>query len=315
MTKEDFIERAIAVNGDKFDYSKVEFVNMNTRVLIKCLEHNIEFMQFPINHLRGCGCVKCKGDKISKIKTSNTEEFIRKAKQIHGDKYDYTKVKYKDNRTPVTIICSKHDEFKQTPQIHLKGSGCPYCKYELNAIKCTLTTKEFIARAERVHGKGMFDYSEVKYVNTHVPVTIKCRYGHRFETKPCEHIHKGSGGCPICNHSKGEYVIMKYLEEHNIEYVTEYKIIPIEKALFGRKYFRADFYLPKFNTIIEFHGEQHYRPCSIWNNSIEKFEEQQDRDNRLRKYCKHYGISLIEIPYTKYKSINRILSHKLNGFN
>lgn len=315
VTQNEFIQRSSEIHKNKYDYSKVKYKTQNDRVTIICPIHG-EFQQFAGNHIRGAGCLQCKGSKVSEVKLSkNRDAFKKRASERHKNMYDYSKVEYIHSSIDVCIICPKHGEFWQKPTIHLKGCGCPKCKHEKHSLSARLTTEQFIERAEKVHGKGVFDYSEVKYVTTHIPVTIKCRYGHKFSIKPCDHIHRVSSGCPICNHSKGEYVIMKYLEEHNIEYVTEYKIIPTNKTLFGRKYFRADFYLPKFNTIIEFHGEQHYRPCSMWNNSVEKFEEQQERDDRLREYCKSNNITLIEIPHTKYKSINRILSHKLNGFD
>ena len=121
MTKETFIEKARKVHGDKYDYSKVEYVNNSTLITITCPIHG-DFVQTPHNHLMGQQCPKC-----STNYQYTTEEFIVKAKEVHGDKYDYSKVEYKDTFTKVKIICPIHGEFMQRPTLHLTGSGCQKC--------------------------------------------------------------------------------------------------------------------------------------------------------------------------------------------
>lgn len=126
-TTKSFIAAAKKVHGDKYDYSKVKYVNSHAKVCIICPIHG-EFWQLPTNHLSGKGCKSCKNEKLSTDNSSNSEEFIKKAKKIHGDKYDYSKVKYINNRIKVCIICPKHGEFWQSPQQHLRGNGCRTCK-------------------------------------------------------------------------------------------------------------------------------------------------------------------------------------------
>ena len=125
--RESFIEKAKQVHDGKYDYSKVEYVNSQTKVCIICPEHG-EFWQTPANHLFGEGCKKCSIIKVHNEQKDNKEEFIEKAKQVHGDKYDYSKCEYKTTEKKVTIICKTHGEFKQTPHSHLQGQGCPVCK-------------------------------------------------------------------------------------------------------------------------------------------------------------------------------------------
>src|SRR5574343_427611 len=120
LTTQQFIEKAIKVHGDKYDYSKAEYINNYTKVVIICQDHG-EFSQTPKNHLKGQGCKKC----VSKNKT--TQDIIAEFTEIHGDKYNYSSVKYKKTNIPVKIICSKHGEFKQIPNNHLKGQGCYDC--------------------------------------------------------------------------------------------------------------------------------------------------------------------------------------------
>ena len=121
---QEFIEKAIIIHGDKYDYSKVEYVNARTKVVIVCKEHGA-FEQNPRNHLKGCICLKCSGKN-----KSTTDEFIKKAIIVHKNKYDYSKVNYINNNTKVIIICKTHGEFKQMPTNHLMGANCYYCGIE-----------------------------------------------------------------------------------------------------------------------------------------------------------------------------------------
>lgn len=118
----NFIQKANEVHNNKYDYSKVDYVNLKEKVCIICPEHG-EFLQKPSNHLRGEGCNICGG----KNKLDN-EKFIQKANEVHNNKYDYSKVDYKNNKTYINIICPKHGEFIQLPRHHLEGRGCPSCK-------------------------------------------------------------------------------------------------------------------------------------------------------------------------------------------
>ena len=120
-TKEEFIEKAKEVHGNKYDYSKVEYKNSQTKIIIICPIHG-EFLQQPYSHLNGNGCPLC----VS-LKKRTTETFIEKAREVHGDLYDYSKVNYVNYFTNVTIICQEHGEFEQLPSNHLRNEGCPKC--------------------------------------------------------------------------------------------------------------------------------------------------------------------------------------------
>ena len=127
INKRGFIEKAKQIHGNKYDYSKVEYVNTKTKVCIICPEHG-EFWMTPKHHLNSCGCYECGKKNFLNKKRFTTKQFIEKARQIHGDKYDYSKVEYINTKTNVCIICPEHGEFWQTPSahIHLK-QGCPKC--------------------------------------------------------------------------------------------------------------------------------------------------------------------------------------------
>lgn len=122
LTTEEFIRRAREIHGDKYDYSKAQYVNAKTKIAIICPSHGI-FEQIPDKHLRGAGCPMCKADK----RRLTQEEFIKRASFTHNNFYDYSMVCYKDNESKTTIICPIHGAFEQRPHNHLKGQGCPLC--------------------------------------------------------------------------------------------------------------------------------------------------------------------------------------------
>lgn len=213
LTTEQFISEAKSVHGDKYDYSKVEYKNNSTKICIICPEHG-EFWQNPANHLKGFGCAKCSG--MAKI---TTEEFIEKAKTIHGDKYDYSKTKYVNAKTKICIICPEHGEFWKLPYVHLKGQRCTLCSNRKLGDKKRRTVEEFITKAKEVHG-DRYDYSKVNYINTHTKVCIICPEHGEFWQEPNVHINQRCG-CPYCfgkiKSSKEEF-IRKAKEVHGDKY-------------------------------------------------------------------------------------------------
>lgn len=137
MTTQEFIEKAILVHGNKYDYSRTEYVVSRKKVIIICPEHG-EFLQSPTSHLQGNGCPKCariwtdehrknlqKSSRRSRGMT--TSEWVERAKSVHGDKYDYSQTVYVNQRTNVKIICPVHGLFEQKADSHLRGCGCRLC--------------------------------------------------------------------------------------------------------------------------------------------------------------------------------------------
>jgi len=123
-----FINVAKKVHGNKYDYSLVDYIDSKIRVDIICPKHGI-FKQFPTNHLKGHGCWDCMTEYIGTVTSLTLEDFIERAKNVHGNKYNYGKSIYINKDTHVVIICPKHGEFKQTPHNHVfRKSGCPKCK-------------------------------------------------------------------------------------------------------------------------------------------------------------------------------------------
>lgn len=282
-----FIERAKEIHGNKYDYSKVNYISSKKKICIICPEHG-EFWQLPHNHLKGKGCRLC-ALVSSKNKIKNTLDFfIEKAKKVHGDKYDYSKVDYINNRTKVCIICPEHGEFWQLPTNHLKGSKCPKCAG--NTIK---TTEEFINKSHAVHG-GKYIYSKVDYINNHTKVCIICPEHGEFWQLPENHINKLQG-CPKCARMfrKKETELYNILKD----------VFPDDDII--RSYYNAsilgkqeiDIFFPKYKIGIEFQGEQHFIPIDFGGygkvRACELFKENQLRDKKKKELCKLNNITLL----------------------
>ena len=197
-TTKEFIEKAIKIHGNRYDYSKVEYVNSYTKVIIICSEHG-EFLQRPNTHLTGSHCDRCARILISSKNPVNqsitTETFIEKSEQVHGNKYNYSKTIYTTAQDKVSILCPEHGEFEQVANSHLRGHGCKLCAIQNNPQNKPSTTEEFIKRAAQVHG-NKYDYSNTIYKKAKNKLIIACSVHGEFSIKA--HSHLEGVGCPSC---------------------------------------------------------------------------------------------------------------------
>ncbi len=184
-----FIAEARKVHGRRYDYSKVCYSTVDEKVTIICRKHG-PFEQSPYNHLKGHNCRDCSG-----LKKRTTESFISKAREVHGDYYDYSHVHYVNDREKVKIICPQHGAFPQSPNKHLAGQGCISCGVDQQHEQQRKTLKEFLNEARNIHGE-QYDYSLVEYVNNRTPVTIICADHGEFSQAPEKHL--AGQGCPDC---------------------------------------------------------------------------------------------------------------------
>jgi len=202
LTIEEFLEKARKTHKDKYNYSKVEYINNRTKICIICNIHG-EFWQIPDNHWRlKCGCPKCAGNmKLT------TKEFIRRSIKIHDNKYDYSKVKYERNDVKVEIICKDHGTFLQTPHHHMDGSKCPKCVNNQQ-----MTKDDFVEKAIKAHG-NKYDYSKIKYNHIKNKEIIICKKHGEFKQKLDNHLQ--GKGCPHCiNKNEGivKDLLLKYFK-------------------------------------------------------------------------------------------------------
>ena len=280
LTFQEFVVNARKIHGDKYDYSKVDYINNRTKVCIICPEHG-EFWQTPYKHISGQGCPKCKG------KNKTTKDFIKEAKEIHGNKYDYSKVEYINSDTKVCIICPEHGEFWQTPHSHLSGSSCFKCSKNLK-----LNKHSFIDKARNIHG-DRYDYSKVEYVNNKTKVCIICPEHGEFWQAPQNHINQKQG-CSKCSEKTNlsENKVFEFIKDN-----TNYEVEQQKKFKWlGQK--RIDIFINELNIGIEYQGRQHFQPIEYYG-GIDEYENIKRRDSEKYYQCKKHGIKIIYVSYEK----------------
>lgn len=288
------VEAAHAVHGHRYDYSRIDFKNVNEKVEIVCPEHG-SFWQDLYSHVaKSTSCPKCNWSKMR----SSQDYYITKAKSTHGDKYDYSKTVYSKTEHDVTITCKKHGDFTQRAGSHLLGNGCKKC-FQENTL---LPLNEFIKKAREVHG-DTYDYSKVVYCGNKKVVEIGCSKHGSFWQRPNSHISSRMG-CRLCSESKGEKAVEVFLKKYGIEHIREYRI--------PTHLYRFDFYLPGLDIYIEFNGHQHYWPVEIFGGQKE-FSELQKRDAIKAKLVKETGGNLIVLTYQNLddRVVEKILVQRL----
>ena len=184
-----FVKKAKAKHGEKYDYSQSDYQTAKKKLAIICDEHGV-FLQTPSDHLSGCGCPLCGVEKRRLSKSLSSDVFIKRAKSIVGDRYDYSQVTYQGLRKKVRILCPQHGPFEMTPGTHLKGRHCPKC-----TGRAFVPTYEFVQKAKTVHN-DKYDYSLVNCQHNRQAVKIVCRVHGVFEQEPRSHL-LGSG-CEKC---------------------------------------------------------------------------------------------------------------------
>ena len=278
-----FIRKALRKHGDRYDYSNVVYVRTDEKVEIICRVKGHEpFPQTPSAHKQGQGCPTCKGGV-----RLNKEEFIKRARKIHGNKYDYSKVEYVNMNTNVIIICPIHSEFPQTPANHLSGRGCRKCQYEKLSNDLKLTLEEFIERANKIHGLGTYDYSKVNYINMNTNVIITCPIHGDFPQTPNGHIHEKEG-CPKC----------KSIKISESQKMTKEEFIKRAREIHGDKYdySKVDYKYIDLNVIITcpIHGDFPQTPHNhLYGSGCSKCNTSKG-ENTIRNYLIEYGLNFEE---------------------
>jgi very-short-patch-repair endonuclease len=268
-----FISKAKEIHGDRYDYSKTSYINAKTKIMIICNVHGI-FEQTPSNHLSNYNCQKCSNNyKL------DTLSFIEKAKIIHNDRYNYSKVEYINTDTPVIISCKTHGDFKQIPYFHInRKCGCPKCS---NNVKFNLL--EFIDKSNQIHNNN-YNYSKVDYINNKNPIIIICKKHGEFTQQP--YVHLLNHGCPSCI-NKTEFKFFNRIKELYPRIKRQYKVEWCKNKL----YLPFDFVIEELNIIIELDGEQHFKQISNWTSP----EIQIEKDKYKMKCANENGFSVIRI--------------------
>jgi len=277
MIFKDFLYKSKQKHGDKYEYPySDDKIKCEDKVKVICKLHG-EFLISPYHHINGSGCKICGGRG-----KYNTSDFIKKAKTIHNDYYNYDKVIYINKDNLVIIICPIHGEFLQKPHNHISGCGCPKCGGSLVKLD-----SEFINQSNIIHN-NKYDYSLVNYKNNKTKVKIICKLHGIFEQTPDKHLQGNS--CPKCNLKSQSKLFDKLkINLNNVRLLWEYSPEWLDKQ-------RFDIYLPDYNIAIEYNGEQHYIPMSIYGGNI-GFDVIKERDIMKRNKCDKNNCTLFELKY------------------
>lgn len=249
------------------------------------------------------------------------DAFIEKACRLHNNKYQYVKTTYTNMSSKIIVTCPIHGDFevlasnhvrvfRKKDKKHLAPCGCPECgkdSVRKRNIAGTKTTNQFIKEANETHN-FKYDYSNTKYKHSFTKVEIVCPEHGSFFQQPANHL-RGTG-CPLCKNSKGETKIAKILSKRGIKYVKEHVF---EDCVSDKGFpLKFDFFIPSKNILIEYDGEQHFKPVRFHLNMNQKtaeemFKQVKKYDRIKNQYAKQHQITLIRIPYTQLKVVEEIL--------
>jgi hypothetical protein len=287
--EKEFLVRARRKYSNKYDYSKLDYEHSDKKVVITCPTHG-DFSVTPSNFLRPKNYTEC-------IFCSRQERFIRKAMLVHGKKYDYSDVEYRDQKTNIDIICSKHGVFSQMPDNHVNNrAGCRECFNEKMAKAQTKSLTQFIKEANKIHG-GKYDYSQVDYKKSIEKVIIICPIHGGFEQSPNSHVSH-MAGCKQCiNKSEGQ--LIEFLNDRNIELQKNFRVLIQGSSI--RQYREFDVFLPGLNLLIEYDGHQHYPKTYTIKNplfgTMKDYKSQHQNDIYKTRLAKRKGYQIARIPY------------------
>lgn len=290
---QQFIKKAFVKHKGLYAYDKVVYINARTKVNIICKKHGI-FEQIAGDHLSGKGCVFCARE--SKI----INDFEERARKIHGDKFDYTQVRFTRQKEKVDILCYKHGLFQQRVNEHLSGKGCASCARESRKKP----NSEFIESANEIHG-NYYLYDKTHYLHSRKKVLITCPKHGDFLQSPDHHL--SGKGCPKCKISKGEFHVAEYLNKNFLKY-KEQAVFP--ECISSRgNLLKFDFFIPEKNLAIEYDGEQHFHAIALFGGE-KRLIVQKENDGIKNDYCLKEGISLLRIHYSE--NIENAIENMLN---
>lgn len=294
LSTDDFIKKSVEKYGHTFDYSKTIYITSKYKVEIICRKHG-SFWQTPNNHLKYNGCKKCEKEIMSEKLKLQLNIFIERSNQIHNNKFYYSLVEYSSIMKKVKIICPIHGVFEQVANEHMNGKGCRKC-----ANLAPLTRDEYLEKFQQVHG-DRYDYSKFEYHGATIKSVFICKIHGEFTQLPYSHL--ACTGCPKCKSSHGENKIRNFLTNNNVEFVEQKRFSDCRNI----KPLPFDFYIEKYNIVIEFDGPQHYNEPSNHRYKKFDFEKIKKHDQIKNKWCEENNIKLIRIKYTE--NIDSILKN------
>ena len=235
-------------------------------------------------------------EKEKNMKKLTQDEYIRRCSLRHNNKFNYSKVKFKNVREKVIIICPTHGDIHIDAGNHLYRNGCDSCARDKH--KLTNLSEERLENLKMIHN-NKYTYSDLKVDKGFI--NIECPEHGTF--RQYLYFHEYGHGCTECNSSsRGEDKIKSILDNLNLEYYRNH----IFNECKNKKGLRFDFYLPNLNSCIEYDGEHHFKENKYF--GIGNLEYVRKNDDIKNKYCRENNIKLIRIPYYDYDKIDEILS-------
>lgn len=207
-TKEEFIGKAKSIWGDRFDYSEVKYTNNHSKVVIRCIAHDLHFSISPSNHKSGPGCPACKTQAIKCALSMSQVDFEEICRSIHGNEYIYGE--YSGMNSPIRIKCLVHGWFTQIANDHRRGSKCNKCAISARAQVLRMGRDEYISRAEIAHG-FKYDYSMLEYHSLKDNIVAICPIHGQFTINAGNHI--GGRGCQACSRDQQKRLQLLSTEE------------------------------------------------------------------------------------------------------
>lgn len=275
---DEFVKRAKKIHNNKYKYIKPNIFNKSSKITIICPNHG-EFKQSISNHLKSYGCKKCGIESYS----YSTDEFIKKAIDIHDNKYNYDKTKYINSYTKITITCKKHGDFDQNPSQHLCGYGCKQCAHDNNR----LSIDDFILRSSEIH-KNKYSYELVDFNNYYDNIKIICPIHGIYEQSVSNHLY--GHGCNLCVApiSSGHQEIIDFINKTNVDIDINNRTIIKPNEL--------DIFIPDKMVAIEYNGDYWHSHNHPENQKqiyyhYNKFKTCLDKNIRLIQINEYYWIN------------------------
>lgn len=307
-TNDEFLEEVYKQVGDEYTFLD-EYINNRTNMRVKHNTCGLIYSTTPYRFLnKGSRCPNCgKIARARKLSLTNTQ-FIKRVFEKYGNEYKVLGV-YINSKTKIKVkhnICNNN--IMVTPENLLSGHGCNLCAQKIRDRKRKMTNDEFTKKVSSLVGKE-YTFLNPYGKNAHTPILVRHNIcGTVYKVRPYNFIYNHRR-CPYCNCSKGELFIKEYLVKHSISYEAQ-------KTFSGCKdkhLLSYDFYIPEFNTLIEYQGIQHYKPIEFFGKNY--FETQNKHDNIKRDYAKAHEINLLEITYRRYNQslVSQTLTQYFNG--
>jgi hypothetical protein len=304
---EVFIMKARQLHGDRFSYHPTVYTKAINDVIITCSIHG-DFNQSPNRHLTGSGCPCCGKIAIGNATRKTIDHFLKTARIIHGERYDYSDSVYVGSQSKISIICRTHGPFRQTVTHHLQGKGCPGCKAVKTSIRKRGDLASFLAKARNKHDQ--YTYENVVYVHSEEKVNITCPKHGDFPQIPKNHL--SGQGCPRCFESHGERVVRIMLDRAGVDFEQEYRFPDCRY----RRALPFDFAVVADGQVcglIEFHGEQHYgildEMYGMDQSRSEKMAVEIARRDQIKiAYCATNNIPLLVIPHWDLANVETLVT-------